>query len=276
MPGSIINSRIPIQSTATAACLHRLSTGLCTGWLDTSRKVTQDCPSRRRESQNCKQTKQALSPSQSPQGLPPPTKGANLWNQPATNRAMTRDGGAHARVPPPSARVRRTPHHPRPGRPVPRPSRGHPGRRACAEPMGKTIERRSVISWPAPAQATRRLPAHSPPTNPAHPQNPTCGHCAPALRAGALLACPDAPRALHGPFLTSPPHHENPGRRGQEQQQSASGQTSRAKTKDQNRNPEPVSSACGLHLPRSARHPPVQPAVMRARKSTRAPVPGGS
>jgi hypothetical protein len=27
-------------------------------------------------------------------------------------------------------------------------------------------------------------------------------HCAPALRAGALLTCPDAQRALRKPFLT--------------------------------------------------------------------------
>ena len=90
-----------------------------------------------------------------------------------------------------------------------------------------------------------------------------CGHCAPALRAGALLACPDAQRALHGPFLTSPPHHGT-GEARSGTQQSASGQPSRAKptsrSKSRSRS-KAVWSASGLHLPRSARHTTAQPAT---------------
>jgi len=39
-------------------------------------------------------------------------------------------------------------------------------------------------------------------TTAAHQPDRACGHCAPALRAGALLASPDAQQALHKPFLT--------------------------------------------------------------------------
>jgi hypothetical protein len=53
--------------------------------------------------------------------------------------------------------------------------------------------------------------------------------------------------------MSHPPIQKHPGRRGQEQQQSVSGQSSRAKAKVKVK-VKPVSSACGLHLPRSARH----------------------
>jgi hypothetical protein len=133
---------------------------------------------------------------------------------------------------------------------------------------------------------------HTTRTVPAHRPNRVCGHCVPALRAGALLACPDAQRALLKPFLTSPPHPETSGEARSGTQQSASGQSSRAKPKSRSKsNPSIVGlrppsatlraahdstgedcaqeekqpaivravwSACGLHLPRCARHTTAQ------------------
>jgi hypothetical protein len=55
--------------------------------------------------------------------------------------------------------------------------------------------------------ATLSASLHNGHTPPVQRTYRTCGHCAPALRAGALLACPDAQGALRKPFLTSPPHH---------------------------------------------------------------------
>ena len=135
-------------------------------------------------------------------------------------------------------------------------------------------------------------------TTPAHQPNCACGHCAPALRAGALLACPDAQRALLKPFLTSPPPSWN---RGGEVRNSSKARPvrpagQRGETNGETLPPSPqgspdgfpphppslalswptqgtpgtgrhpageeqtggtgyrVSSACGLHLPRSAWH----------------------
>jgi hypothetical protein len=46
---------------------------------------------------------------------------------------------------------------------------------------------------------------HNADTTPAQRAYRTCGHYVTALRAGALLHCPDAQKALRKPFLSSPP-----------------------------------------------------------------------
>jgi secreted PhoX family phosphatase len=99
--------------------------------------------------------------------------------------------------------------------------------------------------------------AYSTRTARAQPPHHTCGHCAPAHGAGALLACPDAQRALPKPFLTSPPHPETSGevRSGTAAKRVRSVQQGKTQSQSQSqtRNPyrRPAASIC--HAPRGTR-----------------------
>ena len=123
------------------------------------------------------------------------------------------------------------------------------------------MRRRLTESLPLIAQRPdkTRTPA-------AHHPNRACGPCAPALRAGALLASPDAQTALPKAFLTSPPHRKNPGRRGQERSKArpvrpaGQGQSqNQGQSQGQSQNPygRPAASIC--HAPRGTRQHRHQP-----------------
>jgi hypothetical protein len=96
---------------------------------------------------------------------------------------------------------------------------------------------------------------HTARTHTAHRENPACGHCAPALRA-ALLACPDAQRALlqSVPDLTPPSWNRGGEVRNSSKARpvSPAGQNQRSRSRSRS-NPyrRPAASIC--HAPRGTR-----------------------
>jgi hypothetical protein len=103
------HSAVPTLRTTHAACLHRLSTDLCTAWIDAGGDWQQTVLGVGLNAMGVvRRCRRPLGPSAShgfSRGLLPPRKGACSWNQPACTRASRAgDGGAGACLPPDTCR----------------------------------------------------------------------------------------------------------------------------------------------------------------------------